>query len=238
MGKRKKESVRPRLYRRLLSVVLRLALLWVGVSVAAVVSFKVVDPPFTAVMLAEPGPLSALEHRWASRRLISKNAALAAIAAEDQRFLDHHGIDFAALQSAWRDYQRGEPLRGASTISQQVAKNLYLWNGRSFVRKLFEAWFAFWIELLWSKERILEVYLNIAEFGPGVFGVEAAAVTFFGHSAAELSVTEAAALTAVLPSPKRMRVSPPSTYVHNRTEQIEGQMTILEERGHYAGLAW
>jgi monofunctional biosynthetic peptidoglycan transglycosylase len=209
-----------------------------AVSVAFVLLFRVVDPAVTMVMLQEPGPLGALERDWVDRDGIALTAARAVIAAEDQRFLEHHGIDFVSLDRAIEDYRAGDGLRGASTITQQVAKNVFLWQGRSFVRKALEAYFALLIELCWGKERILEVYLNSAEFGAGVFGVEAAARKFFGTSAAKLSAQQAALLAAVLPNPKRLSAARPSDYVRERQRWIAGQMRVLDTRGHYRGLEW
>jgi monofunctional biosynthetic peptidoglycan transglycosylase len=223
---------------RLLRTVVVAAGLWIALSFAAVVGLRFVDPAATTVMLLEAGPVSSIDYRWVDREAISLNAARAAIAAEDQRFLDHHGVDLDALAVAIDEYRQGDGLRGASTITQQVAKNLFLWNGRSFARKAFEAWFAVVIELVWTKERILEVYLNVAEFGPGVFGVEAAANRFYGVTAAELTAMQSATLAAVLPSPKRMNVEDPSSYVDSRRVEILGQMRLLDQRGHYRGLNW
>jgi len=214
------------------------AVVWVALSGAAVVTLRFLDPPATSVMLLEPGPLGALDYRWVDRGGISEAMARAAIAAEDQRFLAHHGIDVDALTDAIEEYRQDGELRGASTISQQVAKNLFLWNGRSFVRKGLEAWFALLIDLAWSKQRILEVYLNVAEFGPGVFGVEAAALAFYGVPATGLSPSQSATLAAVLPSPKRMDAANPSEYVDARRREILEQMRLLEERSHYRGLNW
>lgn len=213
-------------------------LLWVFASVAIIGALRVVDPPFSMVMLLEPGPLAAVDRRWADRGRISEAAALAVIAAEDQRFLTHDGIDFDALAVALREYRDGGPLRGASTITQQVAKNLFLWNGRSFARKGLEAWFALLIDLIWTKQRTLEVYLNVAELGPGVFGVEAASVAYFGHAAATLSAAEAATLAAVLPNPKQLSAARPGDYVQARRDEIVRQMRLLDQRGHYRGLDW
>ena len=152
---------------------------------------------------------------------------LAAIAAEDQKFPTHHGFDLEAVQSALSDYEQGGSLRGASTISQQVAKNLYLWPGRSLFRKGLEAWFTVLLETLWSKQRILEVYLNIAQFGDRLFGVEAASQQFFGIAANQLSAEEAALLAAVLPGPEIYQVDQPSTEVLGRQTWILEQMEQL-----------
>ena len=153
------------------------------------------------------------------------------IAAEDQKFLEHDGFDFEAIDKAMTDAKRGRRLRGASTISQQVAKNLFLWPEQSWVRKGLEAWFTLWIELLWPKQRILEVYLNSAEFGRGIWGVEAASRHFFGKPALHLNRAEAALLAAVLPNPKRFRVSNPSPYVRQRQDWILWQMRMLGGAG-------
>lgn len=217
---------------------LAVALAWIVLSSAAVLALRVFDPPTTSVMLQEPGPWHAIDYRWVDHARISLAMAQAAIAAEDQRFLAHAGVDIDALSDAIDDYRNGGDLRGASTLTQQVAKNLFLWNGRSFVRKGLEAWFAVLIDFAWPKERVLEVYLNVAEFGNGVFGVEAAALRFYGAPAAELTVLQSATLAAVLPSPKRMNAAAPSEYVDARRREILEQMRLLEERGHYRGLDW
>ncbi len=152
---------------------------------------------------------------------------LAVIASEDQRFADHHGFDLDSIQDAVEDHERGRRLRGASTISQQVAKNVFLWPGRSFVRKGLEAYFTVLIEALWPKRRILEVYLNVAEFGDGLFGVEAASQRYFKKPASRLSLEEAAVLAAVLPNPHRLRAGRPSAYVEERRDWILRQMDQL-----------
>jgi len=215
-----------------------LAVLFVGLSVAAVTGLRFIDPPVSSVMVLEPGPIGDIDHHWIDRRSIPVLVAHAVIAAEDQRFLSHHGIDVDAVNEALEDFRSGDDLRGASTVTQQVAKNLFLWNGRSFVRKGLEAWFALLIDAAWSKQRILEVYLNIAEFGPGVFGVEAAAMHFFGAPASGLNGYQAALLAGVLPSPKRMDAGNPGDYLVTRAREIQEQMRLLEERGHYRGLRW
>src|SRR5689334_3855673 len=161
-------------------------------SVAVVLALRVVPPPATAMMIEQPGRLHDVIYAWRDRAHISSSVARAFIASEDQRFLQHHGFDFESMQRALDNYEAGESLRGASTISQQVAKNLFLWSGRSFVRKGLEAWFAVLIEALWPKERTLEIYLNIAQFGKGIYGVEAASQRFWRHPASRLSSPEAA----------------------------------------------
>ena len=210
-----------RLFRAAVQVLLGTALL----SVVIVLAFRWLPVPTTSFMIqdAEPGP----PHDWVPWSEISENAAIAVIAAEDQRFPLHDGFDFEAINKALADAGRGRRQRGASTISQQVAKNLFLWPGHNWFRKGLEVWFTIWIEALWPKRRILEVYLNSAEFGRGVWGVEAASRHFFGKSAAKLTRSEAALLAAVLPSPKRMRVANPSAYVRKRQAWILDQMRGL-----------
>jgi monofunctional glycosyltransferase len=152
---------------------------------------------------------------------------LAVIASEDQLFPFHNGFDLSSIREAVRASERGKRLRGASTISQQVAKNLFLWSGHSFFRKGLEAWFTVLIETMWPKERILEVYLNIIQLGKGLYGVEAASQRYFDEPAARLSSSEGALLAAVLPNPIRMRVDKPSRYVLSQRDRILGQMRDL-----------
>jgi monofunctional biosynthetic peptidoglycan transglycosylase len=152
-------------------------------------------------------------------------------AAEDQKFADHFGFDLQSIQESVLQYREGAALRGASTITQQVAKNLYLWPGRNFLRKGVEAWFALLIELTWPKRRILEVYLNVAEFGPGLYGVPAASRVYFGKPASEISDAEAALLAAVLPNPHRLDVARPSPYVRERQGWILRHMQRLRREG-------
>lgn len=164
---------------------------------------------------------------WRSYDDISKEAALAVVASEDQAFPTHWGFDFDEIQDAIKENQYRKRPRGASTISQQVAKNVFLWNGRSYVRKLLEVYFTVLIELIWGKKRILEVYLNVAETGPMTFGVEAASQRYYGHLAATLSRNEAARIAAVLPNPLLFSIQHPSNYIQRRTRQIARQMRAL-----------
>ena len=168
---------------------------------------------------------STLRYRWTDWDQISTHIAVAVIAAEDQRFLDHRGFDVESIRNALADAERGGRQRGASTISQQVAKNLFLWPGRSFVRKGLEAYCTVFIELLWPKRRILEVYLNVAEFGDGVFGIAAASERFFHTVPARIELDQAALLAAVLPNPKVLRVDRPSAYV-----RIHAQHSLHEQQ--------
>jgi monofunctional biosynthetic peptidoglycan transglycosylase len=200
--------------------------------VVVTVAYRWIDPPTSAFMLRDRVRHLGTEdyrfsHEWRDFDAISRNAALAVIAAEDQRFFDHSGFDFKQIDKALEDRERGRRVRGASTITQQVAKNLFLWPGQSWVRKGLEAGITVLIELTWDKRRILEVYLNVAEFGRGTWGVEAASQRYFGKPAARLSRSEAALLAAVLPNPIRYRAEAPSGYVRKRQGWIERQMRAL-----------
>lgn len=165
--------------------------------------------------------------KWRSYDDISKEVALAVVASEDQAFPTHWGFDFDEIQDAIRENKHRKRPRGASTITQQVAKNVFLWSGRSYIRKGLEVYFTVLIELIWGKRRILEVYLNVAETGPMTFGVEAASQRFYHHSAADLSRNEAARIAAVLPNPILLSIRNPSNYVQRRTRQIARQMRAL-----------
>ena len=206
-------------------------LMFVVLSVLLVLPLRWFAPPTTSFILQSYFQHSESEavihYTWVAYHKISPYMALAAIAAEDQKFPFHNGFDFYAIRQALKDMTRGKSLRGASTISQQVSKNLYLWPGRSLFRKVLEAWFTLLIEIFWPKQRILEVYLNIAELGGHIFGVEAASRQFFRKSPQQLSREEAALLAAVLPNPKRYKVSAPSKQVRRRQNWILNQMRQL-----------
>lgn len=197
------------------------------VTVVIVLALRWVPPPTSAFMLQQRLSGIGVDYRWTPMDRISPHAALAVIASEDQNFFDHWGVDLKAIAEAFKDNRHRRHPRGASTISQQVVKNLFLWPGRSYVRKGIEVYFTLLMEILWPKTRILEVYLNIAEMGSGVFGVEAAGQRFFHKPASRLNQREAATLAAVLPSPKRMLADRPSDYVIRRTWQIIEQMHAL-----------
>jgi len=201
-------------------------------------------PPVTSAFMIE-AHLAALaggdfdfhlRHTWVDRERIAASVQLAVIASEDQKFPFHHGFDFGSIQDAMREQEEGGRARGASTLSQQTAKNLFLWGGHSYVRKGLEAWLTFLLELCWPKTRILEVYLNSAQFGPDVYGVEAAAQTFFHKHAASLTRSEAAQLAAVLPNPVRLHAGKPSAYVASRREWILGQMHGLGDLAYLRNL--
>jgi len=221
------------LTRRLLRSLLWLLLtLFVG-SAALVLALRWLDPPTSAFMLRErliaanSKPAYSIRHRWVDWQQISPHLKLAVIASEDQTFPAHNGFDFKQINKALDDRERGRRVRGASTISQQVAKNLFLWPAQSWVRKGLEAYFTLLIETLWPKQRILEVYLNVAEFGKGVFGVGAASDAYFHKSPARLTAYDSALLAAVLPNPKRLHANAPSRYVRSRQQWIVSQMRGL-----------
>ena len=218
---------RRRWFARLARTLVLLGLLVAAASVLPVVAFRWLPVPVTSFMLLDRGSDYPRQHAWVPWERISPQAALAVIAAEDQRFPRHAGFDFEAIDQALGAAERGRRLRGASTISQQLAKNLFLWPGRSWPRKALEIWFTTWLELLWPKQRILEVYLNVVEFGPRIWGVEAASRHYFGRSAARLRREQAALLAAVLPNPKRYSVAAPSAWIRQRQRWILGQMEAL-----------
>lgn len=212
----------------------RLAALWVAVTALWVASYAVINPPGTVLIAGERSRLGQVERVWRDLEEVSPHMRRAVIAAEDARFCSHYGVDFDALSQAWRQYQRTGRLRGASTITQQTAKNAFLWVERSFVRKGLEFWFAGLIELFWSKERTLEIYLNIIEFDEGVFGVEAAAQGAFNRSAEKLRLDQAARLAAVLPAPKSREAKSGRRSFVNRVERIADGARTLEANGEAA----
>ena len=202
-------------------------LLLIGLSWLMVLPFRWIDPPTTAFMLQEDPDRKPVLFEWSAWKDMGNAPPIAAVAAEDQKFASHFGFDVKSIRESVEDFNSGASLRGASTITQQVAKNLYLWPGRSFWRKGIEAHFTVLIEATWSKKRILEIYLNIAEFGPGIYGVGAASEIYFGKLPIELSDDEAALLAAVLPNPKLLRVDQPTPYVRKRQKWIIKQMQRL-----------
>lgn len=229
---------------RLLRSLAILVLAWLALSWLVVLVLRFVPPWTSAVMLERQ--LGAWVHgekdfqlrqHWVPWAQVSRWVPLAAVAGEDQKFPYHHGFDFDSIHDAMDAADDGKRLRGASTISQQVAKNLFLWNGRSFVRKGLEAWFTVLIELTWPKQRILEVYVNIAELGDGVYGVGVASAAYFHTSPAQLGPAQAARLAAVLPSPRRLHADRPSAYVQRRANWIQQQMNQLGGPGYIEGRA-
>lgn len=230
-------------WRRVRRWLLVLPLLFMLATTLQVLVLRFVDPPFSAFMVArqlralgEGDGSFRVAHDWRDLDHIAASLPVALVAAEDQNFATHHGFDFKAIERARKHNARGRKTRGASTISQQLAKNLFLWSGRSWVRKGVEAWYTLLIETLWPKWRILEVYANVAEFGDGIYGAQAAARSFFRKDAARLSATESARLAAVLPNPKRYNAARPGPYVQRRTRAIERQMRYIGGTGYLRSL--
>jgi len=206
-------------------------ILWgIVFSLLLVIIFKWAPVPVTPLMVirkfehSQKDKSSGWKHVWVPIDKISKNVQLAVICSEDQNFLNHHGFDVEAIKKAMENNQKNRKLKGASTISQQTAKNVFLWPQRSWLRKGLEAYFTFLIELIWSKERIMEVYLNSIEMGKGIYGVEAASQYWFKKSASRLSQQEAAAIAAILPNPRVYRANPATNYIQSRKQWIIRQM--------------
>jgi monofunctional biosynthetic peptidoglycan transglycosylase len=199
--------------------------------VGSVILFRWLPVPLTPLMLIRcveqkaDGEKMVLKHDWVALEEISPKLQLAVVCSEDQNYLNHYGFDFKAIEKAMKANEEGRKLRGASTISQQTAKNVFLWPGRSYLRKGFEVYFTLLIELVWSKERIMEVYLNSIEMGKGVYGAEAAAEYWFHKKAKLLSKDESAAIAAILPLPQKYSANPPSAYVEKRKGWIKKQMS-------------
>ncbi|MFP8880818.1 MAG: monofunctional biosynthetic peptidoglycan transglycosylase [Myxococcota bacterium] len=224
--------------RRIGGFALIIGLAAVTCTAAPIALMRVVDPLTSAFMIesrfADPAtgrPCDGVEHQWVDLEAMSPHLPLAILVAEDQRFFQHAGFDFDEIASALAERIEGRRLRGASTVSQQVAKNLFLWPGRSLARKTLEAWFTSWLEWLWPKRRILEVHLNVAQFGPCVFGSEAASFRYFGTDAASLSASEAALLAAVLPNPSQISAHDPGPYARQRQQEILDSMARHETIG-------
>lgn len=213
-------------WKRIKRFLAKLLLWFFGLSIAIVLLYRFVPVPYTPLMAirALEYPDEDTQHDWVSMEEISPQMQLAVICAEDQRFLEHWGFDLEAINKAIEERKKGKRLRGGSTISQQTAKNVFLWPGRSWVRKGFESYFTLLIELLWPKERILEVYLNSIEMGPGIYGVEAAAKHWYGKSAAKLTRSEAATIAAILPNPRQYKPVNRTQYIERRRQWIVRQM--------------
>ncbi len=222
--------------RTLLRWVRRLLFAFLGVSIAIVAAYRFVDPPLTPLMViravqaltrGEPAGVTAY---WKGLDAISPALLRAVIASEDARFLAHHGVDVRAIGDAraYNARHHGKRRRGASTITMQCARNVFLWQGRTYVRKALEVYFASLMEILWGKRRILEVYLNVIEWGPGIYGAEAAARRYFAVSAAELDLRRAALLTAALPNPRRWNPASPTPYLAGRAATIARRAAAVE----------
>lgn len=201
-------------------------------SIVSVIVFRWVPVPITPLMVIRnieqigDGKGLVMEHDWVSLEEISPKLQLAVVCSEDQNYLKHFGVDWGAIQKAMKENEKGKRVRGGSTITQQTAKNVFLWQGRSYLRKGLELWFTLLIEVFWSKERIMEVYLNSIEMGNGIYGAEAASQHWFHKSAKKLTKDEAAAIAAILPNPIRYKANPASSYISQRKAWIKQQMNF------------
>ncbi|MBX9617309.1 MAG: monofunctional biosynthetic peptidoglycan transglycosylase [Caulobacteraceae bacterium] len=213
--------------RPILTALVILALLPFG----GVVLHAVVPPPLTVLMVRQFLAGEGLDYRWRGLDDISPHLVTSAIASEDARFCSHGGFDFKAIEQALKANENGGRMRGGSTISQQTAKNVFLWPGRDWVRKGLEAGYTVLIETVWSKRRIMEVYLNVAEMGPGIYGAEAAARHWFGKSAADLTPREAARIAAILPAPRRYNAGSPGPYVRRRAARVQASARVVRNEG-------
>lgn len=208
-------------------------LVFLIVSIASVILFRWIPIPVTPLMIIRSveqlanSEKAVLSHQWVPLDKISNNLAKAVIVSEDQKFIEHFGFDFEAMEKAFEGNQKGRKIKGGSTITQQTAKNVFLWPQRSYIRKGFEMYFTFLIEIFWSKQRILEVYLNSIEMGNGVYGAEAAAQHWFRKPAAKLTKYESAAIAAILPNPRKYKAKGSSNYVERRKNWIIRQMGYL-----------
>ncbi|WP_066528978.1 monofunctional biosynthetic peptidoglycan transglycosylase [Erythrobacter sp. CCH5-A1] len=201
---------------------------FIVLTLVLVVAFKWLPVPVTATMIMDG---NGITKDWESLDNIDRNLVSAVIASEDQRFCQHSGFDTEAIEQAMRENMEGGKIRGGSSISQQTAKNVFLWQGGGYFRKALEAWFTFWIELVWGKRRIMEVYLNVAETGIGTYGAEAGSQRYFGHSAARLSRDEASRMAAALPSPKKRAVKGPGGWLARHGNRIERRIGIVRRDG-------
>jgi len=218
--------------RRLLrNIALALFIVLVAGPVVTVILYRFIPPPVTPLMVIRAVEGRGLDHRWRPIDKVAPALPRALIAAEDARFCEHHGFDFNALQKAYANNEKGRKIRGGSTISQQTAKNIFLWPGRSYVRKGLEAWFTVLIETFWGKKRIMEVYLNSIEYGPGIYGAEAASRRYFGIGADRLSQAQAARLAAILPSPLKWKAVKPGPYVKKRSRRIGAASGTVRREG-------
>jgi monofunctional biosynthetic peptidoglycan transglycosylase len=215
----------------LFGLAFRLVLAFVLLSLAWVVAYRYLPPPITWLQARDAIAGQHVEREWAPLTAMTKALPRAVIGAEDAKFCQHAGFDLDAMEAAASANMAGKKLRGGSTISQQTAKNAFLWPGRSYVRKGLEAWFTLLIELLWGKPRIMEVYLNIIEMGPGIYGMEAAAEHYFGTTANKLSKRQAARLAAIVPQPLKRSAAAPSRQVKRYARRIEKRVRVVAEGG-------
>jgi monofunctional biosynthetic peptidoglycan transglycosylase len=219
--------------RKIIRWIWKVMLWFFGLSVLSVIIFKWVPVPFTPLMVTRivefklDGNDAIYSHKWVPLEEISPNLQKAVIASEDGNYLKHYGFDFNAMQKAFKNNSRGKRLKGGSTISQQTAKNVFLWQGRSYIRKGLEAYFTVLIELIWGKERIMEVYLNSIEMGNGVYGAQEAARHWYRKAAIDLTKNEAAGIAAILPNPRKYKASNSSSYINKRKVKIMRVMRHL-----------
>lgn len=210
-------------------------LLFFGSSIVVTILFRFINPPVTPLMMIRvvenisEGKKPSIQKDWLRFSKISNNLKFAVIASEDNNFMSHYGVDFKAIEKAQALNKKGKKLRGASTISQQTAKNVFLWPSRTWLRKGLEVYFTGLIEVLWGKQRIMEVYLNVIEMGDGVYGAEAAAQRFFNKSAQNLNASEAAAIAAILPGPRKWRPDKPTPYIARKKMAILRAMNNIEK---------
>jgi monofunctional biosynthetic peptidoglycan transglycosylase len=225
--------------RKILNYIWKTIVCFVVLSVLSVILFRWVPVPVTPLMVIRcleqkaDGKKMHMEHDWEPFENITPKLQLAVVCSEDQNYLKHFGFDWGAIQKAMKENEQGKNMRGASTITQQTAKNVFLWPGRSYIRKAFEVWFTLLIEIFWSKERIMEVYLNSIEMGDGVYGAEAASQHWFRKKASKLTKDEAAAIAAILPNPLKYKANPPSSYISKRKEWIKQQMNYWGNKLDY-----
>jgi monofunctional biosynthetic peptidoglycan transglycosylase len=224
---------------RFWTILWRTLLTFFILSILSVVVYRWVPVPITPLMLIRDveqfknGQGIIMEHDWVPLEDISPKLQLAVVCSEDQNYLKHFGFDIGAIKKAIAENQKGKRIRGGSTITQQTAKNVFLWQGRSYLRKALEAWFTLLIEVFWSKERIMEVYLNSIEMGNGIYGAEAASQHWFHKSAKKLTKDEAAAIAAILPNPIRLKANPANSYISNRKAWIKQQMNFWGNKLDY-----
>ncbi len=227
---------------RIFTFLWKVSLWFLALSIGSTIIFKYLPIPFTPTMLDRKisalidGEDSEIYYSWMPYSEMSKEAGLAVVAAEDQVFPEHNGFDFKHMKYAFKGNLNGKKIKGASTISQQVAKNVFLWQNRSYIRKALEVYFTVLIEVIWGKDRILEVYLNVAETGKMTFGFEEGSLKYYHHSATKLSRMEAAKMAAVLPNPIRFSVTYPSNYIQRRTSFINRQMRALGGKAYLKDL--
>lgn len=221
-------------FSRIWRLVWKTAMWFLIISVGLTILYRFVPVPITPLMVIrlseqglDPDKKMKLHKDWVSMDKISKNVPQAVFAAEDQKFLTHNGFDIEAMKKAWENNKKGRRIKGASTITQQTVKNVFLWPSRSYIRKGLEAYFTVLVEFFWTKERIMEVYLNVIEMGDGVYGIEAASRDFFNKPAASLTRGQAALIAAVLPNPRRWSPARPTPYINGRQSWILRQMNNL-----------